>query len=78
MRVCFRWLVFTKGSSCYFIQGQTVGFGATDAHAVLQTNRKQVEMALNLIRKIGKRRVGVLGLSFKPEPTIVGKVPLWY
>ena len=57
--------MFTKGSSCYFIQGQTVGFGATDAHAVLQTNRKQVEMALNLIRKTGKRRASVLGLSFK-------------
>src|SRR5947209_13325930 len=65
MRVCFRWLVFTKGSSCYFIQGQTVGFGATDAHAVLETNRKQVETALNLIRKTGKRRLGVLELSFK-------------
>jgi GDP-mannose 6-dehydrogenase len=33
--------------------------------AVLETNRKQVEVALNLIRKTGKRRVGVLGLSFK-------------
>ena len=50
---------------CYFIQGQTVGFRATDAHAVLQTNRKQLEMALNRIAKTGKRRVGVLGLSFK-------------
>jgi GDP-mannose 6-dehydrogenase len=33
--------------------------------AVLETNRKQVEVALNLIRQTGKRRVGVLGLSFK-------------
>ena len=33
--------------------------------AVLETNRKQVEVALNLIRKTGKHRVGVLGLSFK-------------
>jgi GDP-mannose 6-dehydrogenase len=33
--------------------------------AVLETNRNQVEVALNLIRKTGKRRVGVLGLSFK-------------
>ena len=48
-----------------FLQGQTVGFGATDAHAVLETNRKQVETALNLIRKTGKRRLGVLELSFK-------------
>jgi GDP-mannose 6-dehydrogenase len=33
--------------------------------AALETNRKQVEVALNLIRKAGKPRVGVLGLSFK-------------
>jgi GDP-mannose 6-dehydrogenase len=33
--------------------------------AVLETNRRQVEVALNLIRKTGRNRVGVLGLSFK-------------
>jgi GDP-mannose 6-dehydrogenase len=33
--------------------------------AVLETNRKQVEVAFNLIRHTGKNRVGVLGLSFK-------------
>jgi GDP-mannose 6-dehydrogenase len=33
--------------------------------AVLETNRKQVELAINLIRKTGKSRVGILGLSFK-------------
>jgi GDP-mannose 6-dehydrogenase len=33
--------------------------------AVLETNRKQVELAFDLIRQAGKSRVGVLGLSFK-------------
>jgi GDP-mannose 6-dehydrogenase len=33
--------------------------------AVLETNRRQVEVAFNLIRKAGRNRVGVLGLSFK-------------
>jgi GDP-mannose 6-dehydrogenase len=33
--------------------------------AVLETNRKQVERAFNIIWKTGKSRVGVLGLSFK-------------
>src|SRR6266480_2137781 len=33
--------------------------------AVLETNRKQIELAFNLIRHTGASRVGVLGLSFK-------------
>jgi len=33
--------------------------------AVLETNRKQIELAFNLIRHTGKNRIGVLGLSFK-------------
>jgi GDP-mannose 6-dehydrogenase len=33
--------------------------------AVLETNRRQVEVAINLIRKTGKSHVGILGLSFK-------------
>ena len=33
--------------------------------AVLETNRRQIELAFNLIRHTGTSRVGVLGLSFK-------------
>src|SRR5881398_331396 len=33
--------------------------------AVLETNRKQIELAFNLIRHTGTSSVGVLGLSFK-------------
>ena len=33
--------------------------------AVLRTNLKQIEVAFNLIRRTGRNRVGVMGLSFK-------------
>ncbi len=34
-------------------------------NATLETNRKQLELAYNLVRRTGKKRVGILGLSFK-------------
>ncbi len=33
--------------------------------SLLETNRKQIEVALNLVRKTGKSRIGIFGLSFK-------------
>ena len=33
--------------------------------AVLRTNLKQIETAFNLVRRTGRQRIGVLGLSFK-------------
>src|SRR5260370_26023782 len=34
-------------------------------NATLETNRRQLELAFSLVRRTEKRRVGVLGLSFK-------------
>src|SRR6266568_4250899 len=34
-------------------------------NATLETNRRQLELAFNLVRRTEKRRIGVLGLSFK-------------
>ena len=44
--------------------------------AVLQSNRQQVERAVDMVLGTGKRRVGLLGLSFKPGTDDLRESPL--
>ncbi|MFC3095983.1 UDP-glucose/GDP-mannose dehydrogenase family protein [Alteromonas sediminis] len=45
-------------------------------HAVLESNRKHIYKAFSLINKIGKTRIGLLGLSFKAGTDDLRESPL--
>jgi len=38
--------------------------------SILTSNTNQVEEAYRLIKNTGKKKIAILGLSFKPAPTI--------
>lgn len=63
---------FAFGGSCLpkdvralTYKGRTMDLDLPVLNAILQSNRMQMETGLNLIMGLGKRKIGVLGFSFK-------------
>lgn len=74
---------FAFGGSCLpkdvralIYESQGLDLNLPLLNAILPSNRQQIETGLNLITKFGKKRIGVLGLSFKAGTDDLRESPL--
>jgi GDP-mannose 6-dehydrogenase len=74
---------FAFGGSClpkdvraFAYKARTLDLELPVVNAILPSNRHQVEQAFRMIAALGKRRVGILGLSFKPGPDDLRESPV--
>lgn len=74
---------FAFGGSCLPKDLRALIYGANQAdldlpmlNSILRSNKAQIEKAVDLVASFGKRRVGLLGLSFKAETDDLRESPL--
>jgi GDP-mannose 6-dehydrogenase len=74
---------FAFGGSCLPKDLRALIYGATQKdvdvpmlRSILASNKAQVEKALDIVASLGKRRVGMLGLSFKADTDDLRESPL--
>ncbi len=65
-----------KDLSALRYAGKMVGVDTPLLDAVLQANENQIRSAFRLVAATGKRRIGLVGLSFKPETDDLRYSPL--
>ena len=74
---------FAFGGSCLpkdlralAYQGKRLDLDSPVLNAILQSNAVQIEMGLRMITSLGKKRIGFLGMAFKPDTDDLRESPL--
>jgi GDP-mannose 6-dehydrogenase len=74
---------FAFGGSCLpkdlralAYQGKRLDLDSPVLNAILQSNAVQIQMGLQMITSLGKKRIGFLGMAFKPDTDDLRESPL--